>query len=60
MISYMSVDPPKKSVRERCIRVATIDIAIIEGGWRIYITDGHEGVIPLLVRPINTYDIEWI
>jgi len=53
MISYMSVGPQIKSVKERCIRVATIDIAIIEGGWRIYVTDGHENTIPLLARPMT-------
>ena len=56
----MSVDPETKSARERCIRVAAIDITIIEGGWRIYVKEGHEDAIPLLARPINTYDIEWI
>lgn len=31
----MSVDPKVKSTRERCIRVAAIDIVIHEGGWNI-------------------------
>lgn len=38
-MSNISVDSETKSIRERCIRVATIDIVTNEGTWNICIVE---------------------
>jgi hypothetical protein len=39
---YVSVNPETKSVRERYIRVAAIDIVISEGTWNVYIANSRK------------------
>jgi len=43
-LKYVSVNPETKSVRERYIRVAAIDIVISEGTWNVYVANSRKKI----------------